>query len=217
MLNEIQTGDARELSAMIPDCSVDLVFTDPVYQNIADYLWLAETAVRILKPDKACLMWQGQQWMEKTIVTLSVAPLSYRWVLGWYASNNMQMVGKIGRNLAPLLWYEKGNSNPISAVREVVEAPILPSGRLHKWSKRPEAIAHYLKRFTNEGDIVFDPFTGMGTVPAVCKMLNRDFIAFELEPQTAQDARDRVTGTMPLLEGLEAQEGLVFESEKAVA
>lgn len=217
MLNEIQTGDARELSAAIPDCSVDLIFTDPVYQNIADYLWLAETAARVLKPDSACLMWQGQQWLEKTIVTLAVAPLTYRWVLGWYASNNMQMVGKIGRNLAPLLWYEKGHSNPINAVREVIEAPILPSGRLHKWSKRPEAVAHYLKRFTGEGDVVFDPFTGGGTVPTVCKTLNRDFIAFEIEPQTAQEARERVAGTMPLLEGVEPQQELTLADVEAVA
>lgn len=216
MLNEIYTGDARELAEAIPDESVDLIFTDPVYQNVADYLWLAETAVRVLKPNKACLIWQGQQWLEKTIVTLSVSPLRYRWVLGWYASNNMQMVGKIGRNLAPLLWYEKGDSDPVDAVREVIEAPILPQGRLHKWSKRPEAVAHYLKRFTNEGDTVFDPFTGMGTVPAVCKATGRNYIAFEREEETAHAARERVNSTMPLLFN-QGQDELNFETAEAAA
>ena len=51
----IYTGDARELARAIPDESVDLIFTDPVYQNIDDYRWLAETAARVLKPDSACL------------------------------------------------------------------------------------------------------------------------------------------------------------------
>jgi DNA modification methylase len=33
----IYTGDARELSRAIPDESVDLIFTDPVYDRIEDY------------------------------------------------------------------------------------------------------------------------------------------------------------------------------------
>lgn len=56
-LNQIYTGDARELAKAIPDESVDLIFTDPVYDRIDDYQWLAETAARLLKPNSACLVW----------------------------------------------------------------------------------------------------------------------------------------------------------------
>ena len=41
----IYTGDARELAEAIPDESVDLIFTDPVYDRIDDYRWLAESHV----------------------------------------------------------------------------------------------------------------------------------------------------------------------------
>lgn len=36
-LNQIVTGDARELAKRIPDESVDLIFTDPIYDCIDDY------------------------------------------------------------------------------------------------------------------------------------------------------------------------------------
>ena len=52
-LNQIITGDSRLLAQSIPDESVDMIFTDPVYENIEDYAWLAETAARILKPNRA--------------------------------------------------------------------------------------------------------------------------------------------------------------------
>jgi len=197
--NAIVTGDARELAKRIPDESIDLIFTDPVYDRIEDYEWLAETAMRILKPDSACLMWQGQQRLEKTILALANKPMTYRWVLGWYASNNMQMVGKIGRNLAPLLWYEKGHSNPWRCCREIFDAPIPSGKRPHKWSKSPHAVAHYLGKFLTDVGIVFDPFTGGGTVPAACKMLGRNYIAFEIDPETAELARERVLNTQPPL------------------
>jgi len=197
--NQIVTGDARELAKRIPDESIDLIFTDPVYDRIEDYEWLAKTAARLLKPDSALLVWQGQQWLEKTILALANKPLTYRWVLGWYASNNMQMVGKIGRKIAPLLWYEKGHSNPWRCCREVFDAPIPSGKRPHKWSKRPNAISHYLEKFLIESGIVFDPFTGGGTVPAVCKILSRNYIAFEIDPETADLARERVLNTQPPL------------------
>jgi predicted methyltransferase len=66
----IYTGDARELARAIPDESVDLIFTDPVYQNLDDYRWLAETAARVLKPDSACLVFCGIGWLGETIAAL---------------------------------------------------------------------------------------------------------------------------------------------------
>lgn len=198
-INQIYTGDARALSKEIPDESIDLILTDPVYQNIEDYLWLSNLAQRVLKPDCACLMWQGQQWLSDTICALKAGPLAYRWVLGWYASNNMQMVGKIGRKIAPCLWYEKGHSNPFNAVREVVDVPIPGKKPPFKWAKNPKALAYYLSKFANEDSIVFDPFSGMGSLPAVCKSFGINFLAFELEADRAESARERLAETpLPL-------------------
>ena len=47
--------------------------------------------------------------------------------------------------------------------------------------------------------MIFDPFTGGGTVPAVCKMLGRNYLAFEIDPTTADNARLRVQNTQPPL------------------
>jgi len=46
---------------------------------------------------------------------------------------------------------------------------------------------------------VLDPMVGGGTVPAVCKMLNRRYLAFEIDPDTAELARQRVAQTQPPL------------------
>jgi DNA modification methylase len=56
-----------------------------------------------------------------------------------------------------------------------------------------------LRAFTNKTYIIFDPFTGGGTVPAVCKMLQRRYLAFEIDPDTAELARERVRNTQPPL------------------
>ncbi|MBC8461478.1 MAG: hypothetical protein H8D67_26180 [Deltaproteobacteria bacterium] len=78
--NGIYTGDAKILSEAIPDESIDLIFTDPVYQNIEDYEWLSQIALRILKPTGQMLIYQAHKWLPETMIALT--PLNYVWTLG---------------------------------------------------------------------------------------------------------------------------------------
>jgi len=75
------------------------------------------------------------------------------------------------------------------------------------WSKQPGAIARYVRALSTPGAIVADFFTGGGTVPAVCKMLDRRYLAFEIDPDTADLARERVRQTQPSLPGLVVEQG----------
>jgi len=199
-LNQIITGDARELAERIPDASVDLIFTDPVYENIGDYRWLAETAARVLKPDSASLVWYATQTLPETLAALS-SHLRFRWQFIEYRANEVKIKpAPGGRTLyTGLLWFNKGEFRPafVFDVRSVnVNSP--PGSAHHKWHKIPDAIRYYLSRFARPGSIIFDPFAGSGTVPAVCKMLGRQYIAFEIDPATAERARERVANTQAI-------------------
>ena len=39
---------------------------------------------------------------------------------------------------------------------------------------------------------MLDPFSGVGTTPAVCKKLNRNFIGFEINPDYIAIAKQRI-------------------------
>lgn len=53
------------------------------------------------------------------------------------------------------------------------------------------AIDHILT-WSNEGDIVLDPFIGSGTTAVACKNLGRNFIGFEINPKWHKIACDRL-------------------------
>lgn len=195
----VYTGDARELAKAIPDESVDLIFTDPVYDRIDDYRWLAETAVRILKPNRACLVWYGIGYLPETVGAMG-SVLSYRWQGLWYQSNNDKQRGGFGFVVySPFLWYEKGHTRVLHKTNDVANVP-LPNGKHnHKWSKQPGAIFRYIRALCPDDGIACDFFTGGGTVPAVCKMLGRHWLAFEIMPDVAETARKRIRNTQPPL------------------
>ena len=48
----------------------------------------------------------------------------------------------------------------------------------------------FIRQYTNPGDLVLDPFCGVGTVGVVCKTLRRRFIGFEIDPAEAARARE---------------------------
>jgi len=201
-IDQIYTGDARELAKAIPDESVDLIFTDPVYQNIDDYRWLAETASRVLKPDRACLVWCGIGYLPGQLSALSEF-LSYRWQFAV-----MQMDGptcpskrffyKGFNKWHTCLWMEKGTSVPVQHIVDFVISR-KEQGNDHHWRKGTGSYHHWIERFIDSGAIVLDPFCGGGTVPVVCKMLGRHYLAFEIDPAVAERARLRVEQTQPPL------------------
>lgn len=214
LTNRIVTGDALKLTECIPDRSVDMIFTDPIYDDFDAYRWLAQAAQRILKPTGLCLVWFGTKFL-KSVLGVMTPPLFYRWQLveiqvfsGIKAGTSI-----ISSRHNDCLWLELSPdaSRAYSRIWDVSnvskkERPDVPLPRNgFKWSKHPNTIKRWVDAFTRPGDLVFDPFTGHGTVPAVCKALGRDYIGFEIDAARAVKAQDRVAFTQPPMAGFYAE------------
>lgn len=65
----------------------------------------------------------------------------------------------------------------------------------HKASFPTELIDRILKNFTNEGNVIIDPFMGSGTTGVACKNLNRNFIGIELDDKYFEIAKQRIEQT----------------------
>jgi len=200
--NGIYQGNARILSRAIPDESIDLVFCDPVYQNIDDYEWLAKTAARVLKPNSVCLAW-SENSLQIQCANAMQKSLSYVTTMHLFMSG--VTVGRHYRNFfiktSPCLLFEKGKKN---ARHKIWDINIGVSnrnkyGNIYKWGKDPATVGRWTNAFCAPGLVVLDPFTGSGTVPAVCKMLGRKYLAFEIIPNVVELARERVKNTQPPL------------------
>ncbi len=222
MLNQITTGDARVLANEIPDESIDLIFTDPVYENIEDYAWLAETAARVLKPGRACLVWCSNrgQFAAKTAMDphlTFVLPLLYTKV----AKAHRALGFKTFLWSTPCLWFQKGAHDHAWLVDTVIEhsnaivSTSTPPTDSYKWHKNPEAYISWLKAFSRPGDVIWDPFTGSGSLPVECKRLRRNFIASEISADVADMARNRVAMVQIIDSRFEPEQAEMFCGEPA--
>lgn len=200
-MDNILTGDARVLCEALPDESVDLIFTDPVYDRIEDYEWLARTAARVLKPDSACLAYCGIGFLPETHNALSSGGLTYRWRLITRPVFAMEFHGKLLVATQECLWYEKGHSSPYQSIFDFDISPAKGKYTVAgaNWGKSEYILTRYISTFSRPDDVVLDPFGGSGSIPAVCKMLGRHYVAMEIDPDTAERARQRVLTTQPPL------------------
>lgn len=107
---------------------------------------------------------------------------------------NMKHRGRDGE-----LNYVKTKRNEFTKVRNIFEYSI---GGGHSTKDKiafghpalmPEQLAHdMILTWTNEGDQVFDPFSGAGTTAKMCLLNNRNFHGTELSPEYCELSRQRI-------------------------
>lgn len=202
--NQIVTGDARELAKRIPNESVDLILCDPVFSHIEDYEWVARVGKRILKLGGNLITECGSHHMAK-IIPLMNKSLDWVWLITErFSGGTGQMWSKrIMVFVAPFLWYSKGPRKGGWLIDTQVGRK---DKSKHVWGDGPKIMLDIVSRITTSNEIIFDPYTGGGVVPAVCKMLGRNYIAFEIDPETAERARERVRNTQPPLFVMEPEQ-----------
>lgn len=195
IFNKITSGDARELITKIPDASIDLIFTDPVYERTEDYYWLGVVADRVLSDRGALLAWTPTEQLPAVMAALGDS-LTYRWTFYWQRFGPITMSGPAGPSvIVPCVWYDIGGNSRTRKRIADWHGTANNGGKTqnHHWGKPEETTAKWIDAFNPR--VVLDPFVGGGTVPAVCKKLGRDFIAFEIDPGTADMARRRLDET----------------------
>lgn len=199
LINRIVTGDMYDLAMQIPDESIDLVFTDPPYHPALHGLYgrLAEVAARVLKPGGFCFAYAGVAYLDA--VMRQFARLDYFWTIcGYQPESNLVFNSKnVGCHWRPTLVYSKGATRAPKFMGDTWRTN--RDKRHHTWGQGQSLPMRYISLFTDVNDLILEPFVGGGTIPAVCKMLCRNYIGFEIDPDTAERARERVAHTQPPL------------------
>lgn len=77
---------------------------------------------------------------------------------------------------------------------DVLEFNVVPNrnGKLHPTQKPVELLEYLIKTYTNENDVVLDPFFGSGSCAVACLNTNRNFIGMEIDEKYYELAKNRI-------------------------
>jgi len=167
----------------IKENSIDCIITDPPYPSEFLPLWtdLSLFASKVLKPSGFLIAYSGELNLPQVIQNLSTN-LVYYWTFALYHEGQTQLV--MPRNIMcgwkPILVYQKP---PFKKIDHAVSDRLIsekPEKSLHEWQQSESGVIELINRFTEEGHVVLDPFSGSGTFPIVAYNLKRQAIGIEI-------------------------------------
>ena len=174
--NKIHQGNFAELINEIDLDRVDFILTDPPYPDYyaEEYLYNEETIKLLEKFNCPQLVF----WSAK-----SPFPLDYTAIHIWDK--------KVGCGSEYERIFERNGSIQYKMFRcYLINSTVAKNyhGLGEEFTGHPsqkpiKLIRELISRYTKEGDLVLDPFCGSGTVPLVCKQLNRRYIGIEINPE----------------------------------
>jgi SAM-dependent methyltransferase len=182
---DLHVGDFRDLSPkVIADGTVDLVFTDPPYDDDSIPLFeaAAKEAARILKPGGSLITYCGHLQLPAVLKLMS-AHLKYYWIGGHVHDGGLMarmMQFGIIAGWKPLLWYVKDyRADRQTFITDTVL--VKREKDTHPWQQAVATAEHFIAGLTSEGATVVDFFAGGGTTIIAAKNLGRRWIAFEID------------------------------------
>jgi len=207
-LNKIYCMDCLEGLKKIPDNSVDLVFFDPPYNQKKNY--------GIYKDN---LSKEGYEDFMKKVISESLRISNGKMCIFvsdkltrffWNIIPNSQLI--IIKKFASGFPYQFKNIfchwhsilttvNPNQRIPDLWEDVRLPGEgyfyreeRTNNPGQTSLKLTDYcIKYFSNEGDVIVDPFIGSGTTAVICKQLKRKFLGFEINLKYIEEANKRLS------------------------
>lgn len=210
-INKIIQGNCLELIKLIPDSSVDAIFTDPPYglnkngiKGDADlnlFYRILPECWRVLKDNSFFITFFSTKYLPHLFRN---NPFSYFWHFVLYCPEG-RVKSPIGyTKFMSCFVFKKGSPKIVHKNKDLfVDTPgkmIEPDeGYINHPTPKPKNfIKEILKMFTKEGDLILDPFIGSGSTAIACLQINRKFIGFEIENKYYSIAVERINRFLSL-------------------
>lgn len=206
---------------LIPDNSIDFVLTDPPYLQsyssrrsknknykfgtqidndtstdgdmIIDSL---NNLYRLMKDNTALVCFCNTNKIDFFKQVIENAGFKIKNIVIWVKNNHTagDLQAALGHKYEFAIVANKGRRK-LNGKREddiIYFNKVSSSKAQHQNQKPVDMLEWFLEKYSNENDIVLDPFAGSGSTGVACVNLNRKFIGIELDENYFNVAKDRI-------------------------
>lgn len=204
-------GDCLEFMDRMPENSVDLLVTDPPYgmefqssrrkskwrkiKNDQDLIWLPEfsaKAKRVLKPNGHAYVFCSHHYSH-AFRKIVGAFLPYKNKLIWKKNNHGSgdLLGDYAPQYEEILFFSNGERKLNGKRHSNILEFSTTGNELHPTQKPVDIIRFLIRKSTELGETVFDPFMGSGTTAIAAHEEKREFLGIELDEGHFETAKKR--------------------------
>jgi site-specific DNA-methyltransferase (adenine-specific) len=216
-LNKIHLGDSYELLHEIEEKTVDLIIMDPPYAvgmtsngakgNLSDmnlvkpfYDGVFRRLSKLLKSDGGIYVncdWRTYplyyEVMQRYFDVRNCIVWDYEWIKAgvFYRFSHEFVIFATSRDGSAKRDFS-ASERDVWRIKPINFTDT--KNKLHQSQKPEPLVEKMILDFSNENDLVLDPFAGSGTTCAVAKRLNRRYIGIEIDANNHEIATNRLNG-----------------------
>lgn len=148
--------------------------------DVNDY---AGELYRVLKPDSHCYIMTNDRNLQNFMNVFTSIGFNFCKLLIWDKQNKITNQYYMNQVEYILFMYKGRNKqiNNCGTSNLISVNNVKNKTHNHPTEKPVELMEILIKNSTNEGDLVLDPFVGVGSTPVACQNLKRNFIGCELD------------------------------------
>lgn len=203
--NKIYNMDCLALMKGLPDKCFDLVLTDPPYgigadkgsvatfgsstHTIKKYKgdWDSKTPSKeyfdeILRVGKKVIIFGGNFFTDKL-------PVNGHWIV-WDKKGGIEFDNPFGDCELAYTNFDKKSVKKYTVIQQGFVSE--EKERFHPTQKPVKLMGNILNDYSEEGQLIFDPFAGGGSTLMACKMLKRKFVGCEISSEFFKVCEDRI-------------------------
>ena len=211
----IKQGDCLQLMKDVPCGSVDMILTDPPYGiNYYSNMRTKTEKFAVLQNDDNDNRLSAYSEFARILKNNSVAIVFASWKNVAVDIQELQKYFDI-KNI--IVWFKGGGGigdlkHTLSTDYELAIVchkgkcrlrgkregsvwkfnKVNPSKMLHPTEKPTDLLVHMIEKYTDENDVVFDPFMGSGSTGVAAANSGRHYIGFEIDEKYFEIARKRL-------------------------
>jgi ParB-like chromosome segregation protein Spo0J len=206
---KLYTSRFQDIKAVagLGDESVKLILTDIPYVGgfIPQVDDLAALADRVLVEGGVFVTYAGQLYLDDVMDRL--APyLTFRWLgcVSWNEGGNKVHTRQVTSRWKPVLIYSKGDWQPRPYWSDFLFSEDEPEKEFHDWQQNLADVEHWLRCFSQPGDLVLDPCGGGFTTAEACLRNDRRCVSCDVDWEAVSLGRLRLSRVAAELKGLPA-------------
>ena len=162
------------------------------YNEIKFSEWLPEL-FRVLKVGTHCYIMVNARNLKDLWQDAENEGFVFQQLIVWDKGNSLP--NKYYLNSYELiLMLRKGNARNINELgtKNILYVPNIMRNKLHPTEKPVDLMKILIENSTDQGQVVLDPFMGVGSTGVACKELERDFIGIEIDEKYFNIAKQRI-------------------------
>ncbi len=198
----IYCADCREILPLLPNKSIDLVLTDPVYQNLDDYQWLYKISSDKLNDSGQLIAYFADLYLPE-LMRFDFYGLTWAKLIVERNLGTNHAIWKIHckAGCKHALWFYKNKlPEDMNWATDFIYSKPDGINVNHKWSKNLPTITELIGRHTQNNNLILDPFNGGGSTTWCAKKLGRKCIGIEISEKYCQIAVERLRQSVMRLE-----------------